>query len=79
MEKVNSFASSRQTYLKCVLSALGIYLMHSFRPSSFPCIIFMFPLNAPPCLPPPFSIPFPPFPRGKSPWYLKRVIRHFEW
>ena len=31
MEKVNSFASSRQTYLKCVLSALGIYFNTPIR------------------------------------------------
>ena len=31
MEKVNSFAYSRQTYLKCVLSALGIYFNTPIR------------------------------------------------
>ncbi len=60
MEKVNSFASSRQTYLKCFLSALGIYLMHFFRLSSFLFLSLHY-LHVSPSCPHAYLLTFPPF------------------
>lgn len=39
MEKVNSFAYSRQTYLKCVLSALGIFLIPQSGKIAISCML----------------------------------------